>query len=900
MKTTALALLPLVAALSGCDNLPRATPDLGGLTFDFQKASDERFSIPKPGTPGEFVGTNEWKGGVCTIHHGKVKPDDPVRKRVRDGVRWSHADGVYHIENTPALRKLAGEVDGAPLAKNVSGEFKTFVTLPDSVGGDYRVSFRYQMRHALGEYGFYLVYFKQRDASGRWVPLKDPSSGQTYTAYPVPNGWGSWQVFQRDVKLPAGCGAFDLILRIDGIGELMFKDAGFSRVKVDTRPVTLILSPQGAFGDSFALSHNQPGGIGFSIRKNTDEKILPRDCRYVLDLPAGVDFVGASFCDPATVKTEPAAGGGTTTTFAPAKVDFQFSRQFATWHRQLALVRTSLSEGPAGTARLRFTRDGKDLGAPLEVKLFVIGEISAVKPKRYINGISTAGRSTCFDDAAADGAFAEFMSACGVDWVVCCNHTDAMVDGWHKAGIRIVTPTTSVANGYYLDNNWSARPVGDRYVQTKVPNGCGTTWDNYIDRSACPRSVIEERPFFLTNTVAKSMAVPLKGADGMWANWEPFMFKGRGCDCTNCLAVLDKWQKKTGGSRADFRSQQHGELVKVIDKHVIPMTGGDKSVGFIPGVSWRTMASTWRENKPLPEARPIDYAADFRWINPWGPYVCWKSDMPYLYQKRLPLNHFVTAKDIREQTDRDFPDAKRRPKLMSFPHGVQGLGWVTQPEHLEMALDSYFFNRWEASVVYFFPQGLDARYWRAFAAATTRAAKCERFVFDGKQADGSCALEPVAEYAAPSGFVTTYLPQYRDEPMLQHVAYDLDGARLVAAFNFWDKGEAFFTLRLKDLAAGDYVVTDEDGVLYRPGALRRTWSADDLRRGVMLMVGAARTKAFFVAPAASAPAAQSAFTADDMDRLYRSRKAALAEAAEEDRRYEAANKAPKFDSAAEI
>ena len=49
----------------------------------------------------------------------------------------------------------------------------------------------------------------------------------------------------------------------------------------------------------------------------------------------------------------------------------------------------------------------------------------------------------------------------------------------------------SDANGYYFDNNWSARPIGDRYVQTKVSNGCGTTWDNYIDRSACPRSVIE-------------------------------------------------------------------------------------------------------------------------------------------------------------------------------------------------------------------------------------------------------------------------------------------------------------------------------------------------------------------------------------------------------------------------
>jgi hypothetical protein len=287
----------------------------------------------------------------------------------------------------------------------------------------------------------------------------------------------------------------------------------------------------------------------------------------------------------------------------------------------------------------------------------------------------------------------------------------------------------------------------------------------------------------MTNTVPKEIVEPLKGADGMWANWEPFMFKGRGCDCTNCLAAMSAWREEKGGSVADFRSSEHGKLIRVIDRHVRSATGGEKSVGFIPGVSWRTMGSSWREKDPLAEARPIDYAADLCWINPWGPYVCWKSDMPYIYEKRLPLNHFVTAKDIREQTDRDYPEG-RRPKLMSFPHGVQGLGWVTQPEHLEMALDSYFFNRWEASVVYFFPQGLDARFWRAFAAATTRAAKCEPYVLDGRRADDACVLEPVAEYAVPSACVTMFLPKYKDVSMLQHAAYDLGGGRLVAVLNF--------------------------------------------------------------------------------------------------------------------
>jgi hypothetical protein len=439
-----------------------------------------------------------------------------------------------------------------------------------------------------------------------------------------------------------------------------------------------------------------------------------------------------------------------------------------------------------------------------------------------------------------------------------------------------------------MTRNWKNRPKEDRFVADKPCKVFGTKYDYYLERATCPLAVIEERAFFMTNTVAKEIREFLKGSDGMWANWEPYMFKSRGCGCVKCKAGFAKWSAETGGTLEEYRSKIHGDLIRVLDRHVRAATGGESSLGFIPGISWREMASVWRSSNPSPESRPIDYAGDLKWINPWGPYVGWNAQMPYAYRKRGPLAHFIAAKDIRAQTDRDFT-APNRPRLISFPHGMQGLDWVTQPEHLEMALDSFFFNGWEASVVYYFPQGLDARYWRAFAQATTRAAKCEAFVMDGVKTTEKCSLNVVAEYAAPSSYVTTYLPQYKNVALLQHLSFDLDGARMVCVFNFWDRGEAFFRLHAKGLPTGEYTVVDENGVRYSVRGKAKSWSEKELSRGVLLMVGAARTKAFFIQPLGRGVEPKSEITEERLDDMYRERRKALASAAKEDASGERAN-----------
>ena len=120
-------------------------------------------------------------------------------------------------------------------------------------------------------------------------------------------------------------------------------------------------------------------------------------------------------------------------------------------------------------------------------------------------------------------------------------------------------------------------------------------------------------------------------------------------------------------------------------------------------------------------------------------------------------------------------------------------------------------------------------------------------------------------------------------PLLQSAAFDRDGVRIVAAFNFWDRGEAFFTLKA-EMPEGRYAVVDEDGVRYAKGL-----SAADLKRGVMLMAGAARTKVFEIVPSGKAGVAVPVRDAQ-VGAQYAARRSALAAAAAEDARIEASNK----------
>ena len=154
----------------------------------------------------------------------------------------------------------------------------------------------------------------------------------------------------------------------------------------------------------------------------------------------------------------------------------------------------------------------------------------------------------------------------------------------------------------------------------------------------------------------------------------------------------------------------------------------------------------------------------------------------------------------------------------------------------------------------------------------------------GQPVDGKVRTETVAEYA-PLMPQVGQLDYIRNVSFLQANAYELDGVRIVAAFNTWDLGEAFFTLMAEGLS-GRYTVVSDDGTLWAKAADETAWTADELAKGVFVSVGAARTRVFEIVheDQAGPTAPKALMTSAAVRRAYDARKADLAEKAAADRR----------------
>lgn len=879
MKRAINIFIPVLFAFAGCDTLPEAELERGGVTFDFQKLSDRRFRIPSVDDPRNIADDTPWRGGgeCCNFHGVKSGDYAALRKKAVASIEWNSAAGVNSIVKKPEMEQTLG----VEVARRTSAGFVKTVTLPDSRGGSYRINFRYKAVHKhqnASRANYVLIYFKKRDPkSGRWTTAKDIAlTGGTYYGFPIGDTDGNWNIYSKEFALKAGCEALEIIIRIDGVGTLDFKDFTLVRGDGGEKVEELELSPHGELGGDFEISEGQVGTVGFYWAHDSKKPLKKGETVFALDLPRGFELLGTTFGDPETVRRIANPDGSSRTEFA---MSAGYVLQWCGYNRMTALVRSTGTEGCEGKARLSVRSGGREAAKAVEFTLRTSRKISAVAPERYFNGIFPSGTSVYFGNSVADFALADFFGACGVRWLITNKATQEIVDAWRRAGIVHVTPELGASNGYYFGDDRNI-PEEDKFRFSPT----GEDWrlghdKTFLANGYCPLAIIERRPYVVTNAFAKRIddRFRFKGVDGGWSNWEPFMYETRGCVCGNCKRKFSEWLKTNpGGTLQEFRSKLHAEVVRTIDRHVRKLCGGG-GVGMIPGVSWREGCSAWRGHYGNSEVKPVDYAGDMEWMNFWGPYVYWDAQAPYGKTERSPVWHFLLARDIRENTDRTYAPGKR-PKLMAFPHALEGRSWVTQPEHLAMGFDSYFFNGWEASVGYFFPQGYDARYYRAFAEATTRAALCEKFVLDGKRNDESCSLEPVAEYEKPFTLDAKYAPLVKDASLLQHAVYDRGDSRMVAVLNFSDYADAFFTFKSGGMK-GRFLLTDDNGVIYRRGRRRKTWDGEELAKGVMLYTGAARTRVFFIVPERSGltPRAKSSIDAGEIPRIYASRRKELAD-----------------------
>ncbi len=866
MKNLKTACIILVALWAFRVKAVSALDVRGGVTYDFEAISAERFQPEKSSAEnllsnGDFSQPNDaadshdpyrWRDSYYYIHNPDNRNIPSWRERMRQLIRWEIADGVASIVKPAQLQELCG-----PLTKDASAAWSKLVRLPESEGGTFRLSFQYQARHDSAGENYVLVSCRgEHDNPDR---SKEISSLETLR---FADTWGEWGLFSQEIVAPAGTRYLNLVCRIDGVGELKLKNVVLVPVQKREK-LTLRLSPHGFLDQVFTLSQNQPSVMTFVWKRNGTvvEATLVKP-QLVLTLPKEVHFRHFPNAEGITVRN----------LGAEQEIRVQLGKYYAERPAIIngfdfylvlpALVTTVADPGSRiGSGSSHIEDQGQIVSNQETFRFEVIPTITvSARAKKYLPGFYIGGLYMRFDDA--NNAFmARFFEDAGVRWIIGAP-TGNMLEMWRKHGIDVVTPELYyIANGFRIGDP-KKRPESDKFKYL------GANAHGDLEMATCPAAIYEKRPYFQEN-IRKYLADNLKGVDGLWANWEPYMFSGKGCFCDHCRENFAKfvnvpleqmkteWPdelsrgKKYCEQAVRFRSLEHAKLVRTIDEVVIELTGGEKSFGFIPGIAWIEMASCWRSIPAGKEVHQSDYAADLRWIDPWGPYPCWDSQAPYVYRKANNLSTFIAARDVRAQVNQDYP-ADKRPKLLAFPHGIQCSAWVTQPEAMEMDLNSFFFNGFEAAALYIFPRGYDNRYWAAFARACELAGTYEDFVFEGRRIDNQVSLTPRAPYAMNASKVTSYLPEITDVPMLQHVAYEKDGKIIVPVFNFWEKGSAFFSMRVTGLPASARYQLSSGGHLFGSDSSffrkKKYLTGTDLAAGVELFAGAMRCLVYEITP----------------------------------------------------
>ena len=835
MKTLlVIGWMTLGVALAGCQ---ASVP--GGTTFDFAACSARLFKGPDP---SQILPIEGWKPGYNYLHVLDVKKDDPRHEAIKKHIDYSIADGIARVVKRKSLQDALGDIP----PQKVSGGFTRVLKLAHTNGGSYRIALRFKgwTYHARNTLLFTPVNSKiplppSLTAPGDTAPgLRELSLGEAY----------DWKVWTTVVRVPEGCDEVHLVMTCTGIGELAFKDFSFEPLQ-ESNPIVLEAFPADLLDQTFACGAGQCALACWNMRKaELRDAFDMSKFTYVLTLPKGWSYVDSPIVADGKMTSRPLADGSTEYRL-PARHGYTYlSINPHPWSILGVLIRAE-ADAPAGEMSFYVDCDGKRLTNVTRTRVFTIPAVRvSARPKRYANGFWTGGPYAEFRTKEGREGFSDMFTDAGATWVVQTRPDPALAKMWRAKGVTRITPDWYYcANGYRI-GEWDKRPAEDKFVAAGK-----SKYQKDLDRSTCPVCVYEESKFFREQTLP-ALKRYLADADGLWSNWEPYMFTGNGCVCPRCRAAFAKyvgvsdaemakdWPKEiaAGGKWADrivrFRSLEHAKVIRTIDKYVREFTGGEKSLGFIPGVGWYQMTSNWRGHGMCDEFAPFDYAGSLKWIDPWAPYPCWDTAVPYSGGSG-DLCYFVAAKDLRETVDRDY--GKNAPQLMSLPHGVQAVAWITQPESIALALDSYFFNRWGASVPYHFPKGYDARYWRAFAEATERAAKYEDIVWDGVRCDEkvSTVMDPSKPYREPKKEIyPKYLKDAKDIPYLQHAAYDKDGRRIVALLNFDAVSPAHFTLKATGLAAGTYTV---DG---------RTVTAEELAAGIPQVVGAYRTKVLEIVP----------------------------------------------------
>lgn len=349
-------------------------------------------------------------------------------------------------------------------------------------------------------------------------------------------------------------------------------------------------------------------------------------------------------------------------------------------------------------------------------------------------------------------------------------------------------------------------------------------------------------------------------------NWEPYMYNFKGCFCSRCKvefikysklpeAQIDKeWPKEIISKHravwVRFRAWQHGRLMKTLEAtvHRVGKEAGIES-HFVPEIA--TLSLTEEGRSHFEQVDPLEYIDSLKIIEPWGPYADnYKYPGRYIYQTGAHLIMEAKTREVVDYIGRHVSEEKKRPQLIGFPHASQGNFGMAEPEGIAFDTLCLFVNGWQGSLAYHFPDGFDARYWNAMATANRSISLFEDQVTRGRiqtrhHLEVLTALPKLDP--APGGSHYQVDPE---SPLIFSREFAYQEQRLLVIGNAWKYGDAFVRLAIDDVPKSETFVLREPltGRCYANEKGKAGLSSDELKRGVLLHVGALRFGFFLLEP----------------------------------------------------
>ena len=889
----------------------------GGVTFPMEKISAERFDISK-GTETNLLKNSDlsaplvrsaadgWNSGIWIFGQKNRDKFNAEAGKLATAKIVDTEDGkALELNRPPELETLMGKV-----SDEFTIAFNQTVKLPDENGGTYRLTFN-SRNQVIGQNRYdQMVLLNFHDGS-------DPRPGRGKTTrnyiYSKISAGPQWHPYSYEFTAPPKTRDLAISIRADGCGRIQIRNLKLVKLNAVKTPITVELAPGKLLDNTFALSSGEPGVIAFKFKNNQPKGTLNVGrVTMNLELPAEISVNGTNLYFGKEIRnTDITVGGKQWKRWELGVNDAIIShirnlQGFNGWNIACAMIS---GNAPAGTVwnncRYYLTEDGKMVSTPETFSLKMMPALSKTPaPKQFYPGFSSVTNDIIFQQPEANRRFAEFAGKTG-STLVTAGVKPEYAKQLRENGIRLITSEGyNIANGFRIGiMDAKKKPADSNYLDKD-----GKPVMNHSALATCPMAVYNRTQYY-KDTVLPQLKGALAGKDGLQPNWEPYTFVNKGCFCDNCREEFAKFAKlspekvkeiwsaqmQPGMPYRDqairFRAWQHGRLIKTLHEDCLKL--GAAEVGFCPEVGTDQIIRYPNHFNEQWEFTPYEYAGDLKWLNVWGPYVWFIADQPYAYTKGANLLTWEMAQRVIRDYRKHFPNPAKRAKLMAMPHGSQlnvtGLG---QPEGMAMDQISSFLAGYDASILYFFPRGYDHRFWKALADSNALIAANEDIVMNGKKKD-DVTVVPQTPFPAPvENIEPRFLPDVRKSDLLQVAAFEKDGRILVAAGNFWEKGDVVFQLRVPGLKPDqEYTVQEKEFQRQFVPEQGKFFTGKMLADGILLHAGAMRWAFFEIAPATKIPAATvtSAEMRRELERCQKENRCAAEEEAARDKALHAEN-----------